>query len=136
MSELRKRIDACLAHEERQETLILELPRGSYVPVFSYRPAAPQEENGIITLPSLAPLEMHQVNLPTVPFVPCKALLKVIRTGGAERADYKIVVSSIVPQPIAAKETAQSPAIALRSAPYSHFSARAKHMIFPTASGL
>jgi hypothetical protein len=40
VSELRKRIDAYFDDEGRKETLIVELPRGSYVPVFSFRPAA------------------------------------------------------------------------------------------------
>jgi hypothetical protein len=67
VSELRKRIDAYFAYEGKRETLILELPRGSYVPVFSYRPAAPQEENEIIPSPSAAPVEMPQVNLTAAP---------------------------------------------------------------------
>jgi hypothetical protein len=40
VSELRKRIDAYFEGEGRDETLIMEIPRGSYVPVFRYRPAA------------------------------------------------------------------------------------------------
>jgi hypothetical protein len=39
MSELRKRIAAYFEGEGRDETLIMEIPRGSYVPVFLYRPA-------------------------------------------------------------------------------------------------
>jgi hypothetical protein len=40
VSELRKRIDAYFEGEGRNEILIMEIPRGSYVPVFKYRPAA------------------------------------------------------------------------------------------------
>jgi hypothetical protein len=40
VSELRKRVDAYFEGEGRDETLIMEIPRGSYVPVFRYRPAA------------------------------------------------------------------------------------------------
>lgn len=38
VSELRKRVDAYFEGEGRDETLIMEIPRGSYVPVFRYRP--------------------------------------------------------------------------------------------------
>jgi hypothetical protein len=38
VSELRKRIDAYFEGEGRDETLVMEIPRGSYVPVFRYRP--------------------------------------------------------------------------------------------------
>lgn len=40
--ELRKRIDAYFSTEGADETLIMEIPRWNYVPVFRYRPAAPQ----------------------------------------------------------------------------------------------
>lgn len=38
-TELRKRIDAYFDAEGLHETLVMEIPRGSYVPVFRYRPA-------------------------------------------------------------------------------------------------
>lgn len=45
-TELRKRIDAYFDREGLHETLIMEIPRGSYVPVFHYRrveaPSAPE----------------------------------------------------------------------------------------------
>jgi hypothetical protein len=49
VSDLRKRIEAYFDSEGLQETVIMEIPRGSYVPVFRYRPvdqpkaAKPQE---------------------------------------------------------------------------------------------
>jgi hypothetical protein len=41
VSYLRKRIDAYFESEGLHETLLMEIPRGSYVPVFRYRPAEP-----------------------------------------------------------------------------------------------
>ncbi|HUX43894.1 MAG TPA: hypothetical protein VMV57_04005 [Terracidiphilus sp.] len=41
-SELRKRIEAYFQSEGAHETLIMEIPRWSYVPVFHHRPVAPQ----------------------------------------------------------------------------------------------
>lgn len=41
VSDLRKRIEAYFDSEGRDETLIMEIPRGSYVPVFKSRPAPP-----------------------------------------------------------------------------------------------
>lgn len=40
-TELRKRIEAYFESEGQRETLIMEIPRGSYVPVFRHRPAKP-----------------------------------------------------------------------------------------------
>jgi hypothetical protein len=42
ISELRKRVEAYFEGEGASETLVVEIPRGSYVPVFRYRPAKPQ----------------------------------------------------------------------------------------------
>lgn len=42
VSDLRKRIQSYFQSEGRDETLIMEIPRGSYIPVFKSRPAAPQ----------------------------------------------------------------------------------------------
>lgn len=38
-TELRKRIEAYFESEGAHETLIVDIPRGSYVPVFRFRPA-------------------------------------------------------------------------------------------------
>ena len=45
VSDLRKRIDAYFNSEGSDETLIMEIPRWNYVPVFKYRPATPQIPN-------------------------------------------------------------------------------------------
>jgi hypothetical protein len=41
VSDLRKRIEAYFDSEGLQETVIMDIPRGSYVPVFRYRPVDP-----------------------------------------------------------------------------------------------
>jgi hypothetical protein len=41
VSDLRKRIEAYFDSEGLQETVIMEIPRGSYVPIFRYRPVEP-----------------------------------------------------------------------------------------------
>jgi hypothetical protein len=46
VSELRKRIEAYFDAEGMAETVILEIPRGSYVPVFRSRPVAAQDLAG------------------------------------------------------------------------------------------
>jgi len=42
VSDLRKRIESYFESEGLSETLIMEIPRGSYIPVFKYRPVAPE----------------------------------------------------------------------------------------------
>ncbi|MFZ0336638.1 MAG: hypothetical protein WAL45_01295 [Terracidiphilus sp.] len=42
VSELRKRVEAYFEGEGANESLVVEIPRGSYLPVFKYRPAKPQ----------------------------------------------------------------------------------------------
>jgi len=42
VSDLRKRIEAYFNSEGSHETLIMEIPRGSYIPVFHYRSAEPE----------------------------------------------------------------------------------------------
>jgi hypothetical protein len=42
VSELRKRVEAYFEGEGAHETLIVEIPRGSYVPIFKNRPVKPQ----------------------------------------------------------------------------------------------
>jgi hypothetical protein len=41
VSDLRKRIESYFESEGKDETLVMEIPRGSYVPVFKPRPVAP-----------------------------------------------------------------------------------------------
>ena len=58
VSELRKRIDAYFENEGKHEVLLLELPRGSYLPIFSFRPAVPiaaSPEAAAPSAPSAAP---------------------------------------------------------------------------------
>ncbi len=55
VSDLRKRIEAYFNSEGSHETLILEIPRGSYVPVFRYRLA----RSDVVTDP---PVEVHDSN--------------------------------------------------------------------------
>ena len=42
VSDLRKRIEAYFSSEGSRETLIMEIPRGSYIPVFRYRAVEPE----------------------------------------------------------------------------------------------
>ena len=42
VSDLRKRIEAYFSSEGSHEALIMEIPRGSYIPVFRYRPVGPE----------------------------------------------------------------------------------------------
>jgi hypothetical protein len=51
VSELRKRIDAYFEGEGANEPLVMEIPRGSYVPVFRFRPAKPQVESEPVAAP-------------------------------------------------------------------------------------
>ncbi len=44
-TELRKRIEAYFESEGRDESLIMEIPRGSYIPVFRYRPVESPAES-------------------------------------------------------------------------------------------
>ena len=43
-TELRKRIDAYFETEGSHEPVVMEIPRGNYVPVFRYRPVEPETE--------------------------------------------------------------------------------------------
>lgn len=49
MSELRKRVGAYFEGEGANESLLVEIPRGSYVPVFRYRPTKPQTATEVST---------------------------------------------------------------------------------------
>ncbi len=53
-TDLRKRVEAYFDAEGAQETLILDIPRGSYKPVFHYRTIAPRVVEPKIELPSLS----------------------------------------------------------------------------------
>jgi len=44
-SDLRKRIEAYFQSEGLHEEIVMEIPRGSYIPVFHYRPLAPPPES-------------------------------------------------------------------------------------------
>ena len=58
VSDLRKRIEAYFNSEGSHEALLMEIPRGSYVPVFRYRCADPEpavESLGEFQLPELPP---------------------------------------------------------------------------------
>lgn len=48
-SELRKRVDAYFAAEGKDEPLIFEIPRGSYIPQFRWRAMAPAPEPAIVS---------------------------------------------------------------------------------------
>jgi hypothetical protein len=71
VSELRKRIEAYFEGEGRDETLIMEIPRGSYVPVFKYRPA---EQD--VVMNSVVPTSAHangmNPSLPDATSIPLK----------------------------------------------------------------
>ncbi len=56
--ELRKRLEAYFAQEGLEEPVIIEIPRGSYVPVFLLRPAEPAPT--VLALPQTPLLQPHQ----------------------------------------------------------------------------
>jgi hypothetical protein len=66
VSELRKRVDAYFEGEGAHETLIVEIPRGSYVPVFRNRPAKPQvaSEAPAIKVPEPVPANVVLISKP------------------------------------------------------------------------
>jgi hypothetical protein len=55
-TELRKRIDAYFEVEGADEPVIMELPRGNYVPVFRYRPVESQRVMGSQVLTTVPPV--------------------------------------------------------------------------------
>ena len=63
VTELRKRLEAFFNSEGRHEALIMEIPRGSYVPVFHYRP--PERE--LTTEPPSTPQTLLSGARPDVP---------------------------------------------------------------------
>ncbi len=66
-TELRKRIDAYFESEGANERLIMEIPRGSYIPVFRYRPV----ESPVVPSPAVPAAipesEPHLVATPAAP---------------------------------------------------------------------
>jgi hypothetical protein len=66
VSELRKRVEAYFEGEGANETLIVEIPRGSYVPVFRYRPVKPQiaSEASTAKVPEPAPANVVPISEP------------------------------------------------------------------------
>jgi hypothetical protein len=68
ISDLRKRIEHYFNSEGRQEKLIMELPRGSYVPVFRFRLEEPEIETGPLAENDVATLELP-ATLPVAPSV-------------------------------------------------------------------
>ena len=58
-TELRKRIEAYFETDGQRETLTMEIPRGSYIPVFKYRPV----ESQIVSEPALPALvQTHETH--------------------------------------------------------------------------
>jgi hypothetical protein len=60
VSDLRKRIEAYFDSEGLDETLVMEIPRGSYIPVFKHRPVEPRiaaEPTAAALIPVSAPAE-------------------------------------------------------------------------------
>jgi hypothetical protein len=66
VSELRKRVEAYFEGEGANETLIVEIPRGSYVPVFRNRPVKPQvaSEAPTAKAPEPAPANVVPISKP------------------------------------------------------------------------
>jgi hypothetical protein len=55
VSELRKRVEAYFEGEGADESIIVQIPRGSYIPVFRYRPVKPRVESEASTAIAPAP---------------------------------------------------------------------------------
>lgn len=66
VSELRKRVEAYFEGEGAKETLLVEIPRGSYVPVFKYRPVKPSaaSEAAAAKVPEPAPASATPISSP------------------------------------------------------------------------
>ena len=66
VSELRKRVEAYFEGEGAHETLLVEIPRGSYVPVFRYRPVKPQiaSEAATVKVPEPASANVVPISKP------------------------------------------------------------------------
>ncbi len=63
VSELRKRVEAYFEGEGANEPLVVEIPRGSYLPVFRYRPVKPQIAIEIAAAKALEPLPANVVSI-------------------------------------------------------------------------
>jgi len=79
VSELRKRVEAYFEGEGANEPLVVEIPRGSYLPVFRYRPVKPQIAIEIAAAKVLEPVPANVVSI-------------------SKPADAAPVVRSIIPQ--------------------------------------
>jgi hypothetical protein len=66
VSELRKRVEAYFEGAGAHETLIVEIPRGSYVPIFKNRPVKPQiaSETATAKAPEPAPANVVPISKP------------------------------------------------------------------------
>jgi hypothetical protein len=74
-TELRKRIDAFFENEGANEPLIMEIPRGSYIPVFRYRPVespvpSVAEIPALVQEPEPHPVSEVQPQFPPLPEPP------------------------------------------------------------------
>jgi hypothetical protein len=63
VSELRKRVEAYFEGEGANEALIVEIPRGNYVPVFRHRPVKPQVANETSTAKAPEPPPANVVSI-------------------------------------------------------------------------
>lgn len=64
-TELRKRLDVFFESEGQHETLIMEIPRGSYIPVFKYRIVKPSVELELRTVAdALVAGQSNQISIP------------------------------------------------------------------------
>jgi hypothetical protein len=66
VSELRKRVEAYFEGEGANETLVVEIPRGSYLPVFRNRPVKPQvaSESSAVKVPEPALANVVPISKP------------------------------------------------------------------------
>jgi hypothetical protein len=60
-TDLRKRVEAYFEADGAQETLILDIPRGSYKPVFHYRATTPRPVEAKIEMPLPSPAQANEV---------------------------------------------------------------------------
>jgi hypothetical protein len=81
VSELRKRIEAYFESEGARENLLMEIPRGNYVPAFRYRTARP---------------EIHAEQQPKATSLPVEPLVSVPQVQPSARPRYWILAGFIV----------------------------------------
>jgi hypothetical protein len=82
VSDLRRRIEAYFNSEGASEKLLVEIPRGSYIPVFRYRTAAPDLSASVPAQTQKVLTEPVTVVPPTAPSAP-KPLWKTVATAAA-----------------------------------------------------